>query len=142
MKGSYLETVPDEAIDLIVEGFAQSPPSCDVAFNFAHYMHGQVCCVASEATAFGLRKAGAVHLGFWTQWKEPAQASACMAWSNKMFERLQPYSGGRIYSDYMSETGELAAKRVYGSNYPRLALLKKKYDPVNFFHLNQNVLPK
>jgi FAD/FMN-containing dehydrogenase len=42
----------------------------------------------------------------------------------------------------MSTTGELAAKSVYGSNYPRLAQLKKEYDPENFFHLNQNVLPK
>ena len=70
------------------------PPSCDVAFNVAHYMHGQVCRVAPEATAFGLRKAGAVTLGFWAKWKEQAQALAGMAWVDKTFERLQPFSGG------------------------------------------------
>jgi len=41
----------------------------------------------------------------------------------------------------MSTTGEAVAKGVYGSNYPRLAQMRKKYDPENFFHLNQNVLP-
>jgi hypothetical protein len=75
MKGSYLETFSDETIDLIVECFTQGPRSCDVVFNFGHYMHGQVCRVVPEATAFGLRKARGVHLGFWAQWKEQAQAN-------------------------------------------------------------------
>ena len=142
MKDSYLETVPDEAIDLICESFAQAPPSCDVVFNFGHYVHGQLCRVAPEATAFELRKAGAVNLGFWAQWKEQAQASTCTAWVNKTFEQLQPFSGGRVCSNFVSTKDEFTAKRVYGNNYPRLAQLKKKYDPENFFHLNQNVLPK
>jgi hypothetical protein len=102
MKGSYLETFSDETIDLIVECFTQGPRSCDVVFKFGHYMHGQVCRVVPEATAFGLRKARGVHLGFWAQWKEQAQA-------NKTFERLQPHSGGRVYANFMSTKGELTA---------------------------------
>jgi len=64
-----------------------------------------------------------------------------MAWSKSMLEQFRQYAGGRVYANYMSATGEAVAKSVYGSNYPRLAQLKKKYDPENFFHLNQNVLP-
>jgi hypothetical protein len=30
-----------------------------------------------------------VRLGFWTQWKERAEASACRAWVNKTFQRLR-----------------------------------------------------
>lgn len=142
MKGVYLETVSDEAIDQILECFRQSPPSCEIDFNFGHYMHGQVCRVAPDATAFGLRKAGGVTLGLWVQWKESAQAQVCMTWADQASERLQTFSGGRAHANYLSMKGELAAKAVYGSNYPRLVQLKRKYDPENFFHLNQNILPK
>ena len=30
---------------------------------------------------------------------------------------------------------------AYGANYGRLAALKSKYDPTNFFRLNHNVQP-
>jgi len=82
-----------------------------------------------------------LHLGFYVEWEDPARASACMSWNHNTSELLRPYSGGRIYANYMSAKGEAAAKAVYGANFSRLSQLKKKYDPHNFFHLNQNVLP-
>ena len=41
----------------------------------------------------------------------------------------------------MASSGPLAAKSVFGPNYERLVQLKKRYDPANFFHLNQNIDP-
>jgi hypothetical protein len=104
-------------------------------------MHGQVCRVPSDSTAFQLRKADGVHLVFRAQWTDPAEGPALMSWLDKTFDLLQPYSGGRIYSNYMSTTGDVAARATFGPNYARLAQLKRKYDPNNFFHLNQNILP-
>jgi FAD/FMN-containing dehydrogenase len=34
-----------------------------------------------------------------------------------------------------------AVARAYGDNYQRLRQLKTKYDPTNFFHLNQTIPP-
>jgi FAD/FMN-containing dehydrogenase len=31
---------------------------------------------------------------------------------------------------------------AYGPNYRRLQEIKKKYDPSNFFHMNQNIRPQ
>jgi hypothetical protein len=39
-------------------------------------------------------------------------------------------------------TEEGGPKAIYASNYSRLLQVKRKYDPQNFFHLNQNIPPK
>ena len=141
-KGSYIERMSDEVIDFVVECVNQPPQSGKVFFDFSHFMHGEVCRVASDSTAFELRQSGAVHLAHWLTWKEPSHAAACMTWHNSIFERLESYAGGRVYANYMSTSGGANAKSVFGSNFMRLKQVKKKYDPNNIFHLNQNILPE
>jgi len=140
-RGTYIEKLSVEVLDLILNCLRQSPPSCEVVFILGHYVHGQVCRVSPDATAFELRKADAVHIPFWVQWKDAVNSSACTSWHNNTFDRLRRYSGGRIYSNYMS-TEEGGPKAIYASNYSRLLQVKRKYDPQNFFHLNQNIPPK
>ena len=41
----------------------------------------------------------------------------------------------------MMEEGEDRVEASYGENYERLAQIKAKYDPDNFFHVNQNIKP-
>jgi hypothetical protein len=132
-KGSYIEHLSDEVIDLILTRFGQALPSCRLSFNLSHYMHGEVCRVAPDTTAFDLRKEGAIDILFKIGWDDPKKASSCMSWLNKTFEVLQPYSGGRIYANYMSTEGGHLAKAVFGTNHTRLVQLKRKYDPKKFF---------
>jgi FAD/FMN-containing dehydrogenase len=54
---------------------------------------------------------------------------------------LQTFSRGRIYLDYITDEGESGVKAAYAENYQRLAALKNKYDPTNFFRMNQNIRP-
>jgi FAD/FMN-containing dehydrogenase len=46
-----------------------------------------------------------------------------------------------VYVNYLGDEGESRVMAAYGANYERLAALKKKYDPTNFFRLNQNIKP-
>jgi FAD/FMN-containing dehydrogenase len=48
---------------------------------------------------------------------------------------------GRTYANFLSTEGEAAVKAAFGANYPRLAAIKRKYDPTNFFRRNQNIRP-
>jgi hypothetical protein len=89
-KGSYIEHLSDEVIDLILTRFGQALPSCRLSFNLSHYMHGEVCRVAPDTTAFDLRKEGAIDILFKIGWDDPKKASSCMSWLNKTFEVLQP----------------------------------------------------
>jgi FAD/FMN-containing dehydrogenase len=41
----------------------------------------------------------------------------------------------------MMEEGEDRIRAAYRGNYARLAAVKAKYDPENFFYVNQNIRP-
>jgi len=45
------------------------------------------------------------------------------------------------YVNDLGDEGEERAQSAYGENYARLVALKTKYDPTNFFRLNQNLTP-
>ena len=55
---------------------------------------------------------------------------------------MQSFMGGGRYVNYLGddEQGDVVAA-AYGPNYRRLAMVKRQYDPDNFFRMNQNIRP-
>jgi FAD/FMN-containing dehydrogenase len=140
IKGCYLESLSDDAIDVVLDRLAHAPgPGAMIGLD--HYMHGAVCRVARDSTAFELRQPGALHIWIVSGWSDPAITAAMVAWSEETWNALQSYSGGRVYANYPNAEGESAARAVYGGNYSRLLEIKKKYDPSNVFQQNQNLRP-
>jgi hypothetical protein len=76
----------------------------------------------------------------WSIWEKPADADASTAWVRRLWDSLQPFTDGRVYINHLLEEGD-RVKTAYGTNYDRLVALKNKYDPTNFFQLNQNIRP-
>jgi FAD/FMN-containing dehydrogenase len=64
-----------------------------------------------------------------------------MRWARDLWEAIRPFSTGGVYANNLGEEGSERIQAAYGANYPRLANIKKKYDPTNFFRLNQNIRP-
>ena len=72
---------------------------------------------------------------------EPANANKITTWCKDYWEALHPYSSGGVYLNFIMNEGQDRIKASYKHNYDRLTKIKKKYDPNNFFRVNQNILP-
>jgi len=73
---------------------------------------------------------------------DPANKDRITAWARNYWEALHPFGAGGAYVNFMMEgEGEERIRATYRDNYERLAQLKAKYDPDNFFRVNQNIRP-
>ena len=73
--------------------------------------------------------------------RDPENANKISTWCKAYWEALHPYSSGGAYLNFIMNEGQDRIKASYQSNYIRLTKIKKKYDPNNFFRVNQNILP-
>lgn len=53
---------------------------------------------------------------------------------------MKPYSEGKVHVNFMMDEGPDRVRAAYGAEtYEKLVALKRRYDPDNFFRLNQNI---
>ena len=138
-KSSFLSSLSDEAIRTMIDCFAKCPtPMGQVLLE---HFHGAVTRVGVTDTAFPHRAPG-YNLLVLAEWMNPIDNSACTAWARDSYTMMSPFMGSGRYANYLGddEPGDPAAA-AYGPNYRRLQQLKAKYDPENFFHVNQNIRP-
>jgi FAD/FMN-containing dehydrogenase len=138
-KSSFLSQLSDDAIDTMIACFAAC--ATPMGQMLLEYFHGAVTRVGAGDTAFPHRAAG-FNLVLIAEWMERAMTDRCVAWAQQSYGRMRPFLGAGRYVNYLSddEPGDPAAA-AYGPNYRRLQELKAKYDPDNFFHMNQNIRP-
>ena len=72
---------------------------------------------------------------------DPANAAAISEWAKDYWQELHPTSAGGVYINFMMNEGQDRVKASYRGNYDRLAQVKRRYDPGNVFHINQNIEP-
>jgi UDP-N-acetylenolpyruvoylglucosamine reductase len=96
--------------------------------------------VAKDATAWAYRDAkyAGVIVGVDP---DPANADKITGWCKEYWNALHPYSSGGAYLNFIMNEGQERIKASYKHNYDRLTKIKSKYDPTNFFRINQNILP-
>jgi hypothetical protein len=138
-KSTFLRELSDDAILVLVEhaNRATSPLS-GVTIE---YYGGVASRVGASETAFAQRQAQ-YDVAILAQWVDPGESQGHIGWARGLADSMRPFSSGAYFLNFLGEEGEDTIKAAYGPNYKRLMAIKKKYDPKNFFCMNQNIKPE
>ena len=128
----------DGALDAIID-YAGKLPSiqCEI---FIGHIAGAANRVAPDAMAYAHRDAKFV-MNVHGRWDSPVQDASCIEWARAFFNASAPYASAGAYVNFMTEEEGSRVAAAYGLNYDRLVQIKRRYDPENVFHLNQNIKP-
>jgi FAD/FMN-containing dehydrogenase len=137
-KSHNFTELADGALDSIIEFAGKLPsPQCEI---FIGLIAGAPNRIAPDAMAYGHRDAKFV-LNVHGRWDEAKDDPKCMSWAREFFKASAPYASAGAYVNFMTAEEGDRVVAAYGSNYDRLVQIKKRYDPDNIFHLNQNIKP-
>ena len=137
-RADFFNHYDDKAIDLHVKHGSQLPSM----FSTMHIypINGAVQRVGSQDTAWGYRDANFAQVMVGVD-PDPKNNERLAEWTKDYWLALHPFSAGGAYVNMIMDEGEERVKAAYRENYVRLAQIKAKYDPHNFFHVNQNIKP-
>jgi FAD/FMN-containing dehydrogenase len=139
-KASTLSDLSNDSIEAIAEyGTACTSPLSQVLIQ---HVHGAASRVGPTETAFALREESYVicMVAAWDD-SEASQANQHIEWTRACWRAMEPLGGLGVYVNFLGNEGEGRVRAAYGVNYERLVALKNRYDPTNFFVLNQNIKP-
>jgi FAD binding domain/Berberine and berberine like len=137
-RGGMVKELTDSAIDAHLAQAGKSPSPLSLMHLYP--IDGAVRRVGSSDTAWSTRDATwcMVIAGIDA---DPRKAHELTRWTKAYSEAVQPHATDGGYINFMMEEGDGRLRAVYGDNYDRLVALKGKYDPQNFFRVNQNIKP-
>ncbi len=128
----------DEAIARHVEHGSAIPTMLSTMHIYP--VNGAAQRVGKNDTAYSFREALFAEVIVGVD-PDPANNEKITAWCKSYWDALHPYSAGGAYVNFMMDEGQDRVQATYRDNYQRLAEIKKKYDPKNFFRVNQNIRP-
>jgi len=137
-KADFFQELSDAAIEKHLEHGSLLPTWQSTMHLYP--VNGKVNRVRETDTAFAHRDA------VWSEVivgvdPDPANRERIVDWAKNYYEALHPLGSGGAYLNFMMEEGEDRIRATYRANYDRLAAVKAKYDPDNFFRINQNIRP-
>ena len=138
-KTTYLKELDDGTIRTYLE-FCEKIPSPLSAIHI-HQLGGMISNAEEGSTAYSNRDARYA-MNIVSGWEDPSEDEKNIGWSRDLFNAMKRFSSGAAYLNFLGEEGQDRVRAAYGEEkYKKLAELKKKYDPSNFFHMNQNIKP-
>ena len=138
-KSTFVQGLSDGLIDTMIDRFTTCPsPMSGILLE---HFHGAVTRVGPTETAVPHRSQG-YNLLIPSVWVDPATTEANIAWTRETYAALEPERAeGRWLNYYGDDEDPSELDAAYGPNRERLAEVKRRYDPDNAFHMNQNIVP-
>jgi hypothetical protein len=139
VKGGLVYGITPALVDTMV-GFMESTPSDSSEIELGS-VGGAISRVPPQDTAYWGRGAshGLLVLGVWPVPGDGAERNT--DWVRKAWTQIEPMTHGNYVNLASADDRDSRVHAAYGDNYPRLAALKKRYDPANLFRLNANIKP-
>jgi len=136
-KSGFFIELQMQDIDTLIEAFEMS---AEIGVSvILQQGGGAISRVRMDSAAFPNRRAH-----YWAMvakgWTDPLLDETHVATVRRAWKHIEPRTEG-FYVNAMADEEYKRVAANYGSNYPKLAQLKRKYDPTNLFRLNANVLP-
>jgi FAD/FMN-containing dehydrogenase len=137
-KANFVSELTDAAVAAHVEHGSKVPAVTSTMHLYP--INGACHRVPPDATAFAYRDAtfATVIAGMWP---DVADNDANIEWVRDYYDATAPHSEEGGYINFMSGDDQGRIQANYKDNYVRLVDVKRKYDPDNLFHVNQNIRP-
>jgi FAD/FMN-containing dehydrogenase len=140
-KSTFVNELTDNIVDIVVERAKTRPSARTFVVNFL--MGGAINRVGAEDTAYSERSANWM-ISIDGNWENAADDEKVVAWVREAWAQIHKLGTGVTYLNFTGITDEstdVGVESAFGKNLERLAEAKKKYDPDNFFRLNNNIAP-
>jgi FAD/FMN-containing dehydrogenase len=137
-KSAFFKELSEEVIGLLLDAY-QRVPSAMTGIVIEQF-HGAITRVDPTATAYPHREPG-YNMVLAGEWLDPSDDEANIAWVRSTFDALRPHTADAVYVNYLAVDEPDRIRAAYGPNWDRLVALKRRWDPDNVFHLNQNIDP-
>ena len=137
-RADFVDEIPNEAIERHAE-FGKQLPSWKSLMHL-YPIDGAVHDVGPTDTPWANRSTQYAQVICGVD-PDPAKAGELKSWAVDYWEALHPYAAGGGYLNFMMDEGQERVQATYRQNYDRLVAVKRRYDPENFFHVNQNIRP-
>ena len=138
-KSGYFAGLSDEACKTLVNHASNlsSPMTAILLFHLG----GAIRRMDEHESAAGNRDATYV-LNIQSAWENPVETDRHVAWTRDFWTAMQPFSTKGVYVNFLSDgEGPERIRAAYPNSYARLEAIKRKYDPMNMFRMNQNIQP-
>jgi len=135
-KSDFMAELTDDAIVALVRGAGRM--ASPLSMMHIHHLGGAMSREPLGGSAFAHRSSPFVY-NVIASWTDPREDSIHINWARDVFDELRPHSEGSAYLNFLGDDGDDKTAAAYGSSLPRLSELKRRYDPNNVFHVNQNI---